>query len=154
MNPRDFIIFDLSLNREIWWKRFFPIFFIKKGWWYSEKQWFWLKIKKCVCFSRYPQQFLMIFSWKTQFQKKSWFRDRSNIIKTTGFIFYGKRMVLNVRKKSHKGFRVVSDFAVNLNCEEQDFMIFTISASRIFRFSSICWRLQQARSRRSVGVRQ
>ena len=46
------------------------------------------------------------------------------------------------------------EFESEIHHQEQDIMIFFIFASRIFEFSSICLRLQRARSRRSVGVRQ
>ena len=154
MNPVVFIIFDMSLNHDFFWNWVFHEKIIKNCWGYLEKQTHFLILSQNHCFSLYHQPFLMKKIRKNRFHQISRFRDRSNIIKSLGFIFYAKRMVLNVRKKMHKGFRVVSDLTVNLYCEEQDSSILLISASRISEFSSICWRLQRARSRRSVGVRQ
>ena len=102
MNPVVFIIFDLSRNHDFFWNWVFHEKIIKNCWGYLEKQTHFLILSQNHCFSLYHQPFLMKKIGKNRFHQISRFRDRSNIIKSLGFIFYAKRMVLNVRKKCTK----------------------------------------------------
>ena len=111
MNPVVFIIFDLSLNHDFFWNWVFHEKIIKNCWGYLEKQTHFLILSQNHCFTLYHQPFLMKKIRKNRFHQISRFRDRSNIIKSLGFIFYAKRMVLNVRKIMHKTDRVVWNFA-------------------------------------------